>query len=148
MVSLSACVREAAVRSSALVAPRDAPASASDVAVAVVDQGFRGEYRLRKTDEFSSVFAFRRVLRSKHFEARYRPNSVATARIGVIVAKKYVRSAVNRNLIKRIVRESFRLARVELPHCDIVIRVSTRLEKLDRRALRGEIDDLLVRLNR
>lgn len=147
MVSLSACVREVAVLSSALVAPRDAPASASEVAVAVVDRGFRCEYRLRKTDEFSSVFAFRRAIRGKHFEARYRPNSTASARIGVVVSKKYVRSAVNRNLVKRIVRESFRLMRVKLPHCDIVVRVSTRLERLDRRALRGEIDEIFVRLN-
>lgn len=116
--------------------------------MAVVDYGFRGEYRLRKTDEFSSVFAFRRVLRSKHFEALYRPNSIATARIGVVVAKKFVRTAASRNLIRRIVRESFRLLRVDLPPCDIVVRVSARLEKPDRRVLRGEIDALFVRLNR
>lgn len=147
MVFLSACARAAAVQLFVPVGPRDAADSAFDVPTAVVDLGFRGEHRLRKTDEFSSVFAFRRAIRGKHFEARYRPNSTASARIGVVVSKKYVRSAVNRNLVKRIVRESFRLMRVKLPHCDIVVRVSTRLERLDRRALRGEIDEIFVRLN-
>ena len=64
----------------------------------------------------------------------------------MIVAKKHVRSAVNRNLVRRIVRESFRLIRAHLPKMDIVVRVSTRLERPDRRILRGEIDELLARL--
>lgn len=111
-----------------------------------VDLGFRGEHRLRKTDEFSSVFAFRRTLRGRHFDVLHRPNSAATARIGVVVAKKFVRSAVNRNLIRRIVRESFRLSRARLPQRDIVVRVSARMVVFDRQALRGEIDELFARL--
>ncbi|MBL8502356.1 MAG: ribonuclease P protein component [Rhodocyclaceae bacterium] len=146
MVSLSACVRAAVVRSSALVAPKDGHVSASEVTAAGVGLGFRDEHRLRKTDEFSSVFAFRRSLRGRHFDLLYRPGSAATARIGMIVAKKHVRSAVNRNLVRRIVRESFRLIRAHLPKMDIVVRVSTRLERPDRRILRGEIDELLARL--
>jgi ribonuclease P protein component len=116
------------------------------VAVTGTDLGFRSEYRLHKTDEFSSVFAFRRSVRGRHFEVLYRPNAASTARIGVVVAKKFVRSAVKRNLIRRIVRESFRLSRAALPQRDIVVRVSARLNELDRHALRGEIDELFARL--
>jgi len=108
--------------------------------------GFHGEYRLRKADEFSSVFIFRRTLRGKHFDMFHRPNTSATARLGVVIAKKLVRSAVSRNLIKRIVRESFRQTRAKLPQRDIVVRVSTRLDLLERRTLRGEIDELFTRL--
>ncbi len=141
-----ACVRVAAVLSFAHAAPRDAHASASDVPSAGVELGFRSEYRLRKTDEFSSVFAFRRTLRGKHFDLMHRPNSIASARIGVVIAKKFVSSAVNRNLIRRIVRESFRLSRSKLPQRDIVVRIFARLDMPDRRALRGEIDELFARL--
>lgn len=116
------------------------------MAEAEPDSVFRGGYRLRKTDEFSSVFAFRKTLRGRHFDMLHRPNALATARLGVVVAKKNVRSAVNRNLIKRIVRESFRLTRSKLPKRDIVVRVSVRMEKPDRRVLRGEIDELFARL--
>ena len=108
--------------------------------------GFHGEYRLRKTDEFSSVFAFRRTLRGKYFDIFHRPNMSTTARIGVVIAKKLVHSAVSRNLIKRIVRESFRQSRAKLPQRDIVVRISTRLNSPEKRALRGEIDDLFTRL--
>lgn len=119
-------------------------ASVFDVSAAGVELGFRSQYRLSKTDEFSSVFAFRKILRAKNFDLLHRPGSAATARIGVIVAKKYVRSAVNRNLVRRIVRESFRLLRARLPNKDIVVRVSTCIERPDRRVLRGEIDELLA----
>jgi ribonuclease P protein component len=148
MVSWSACGRAADAQSSELAAPRDAPASAfeSGMAEAEPDSGFRGGYRLRKTDEFSSVFAFRKTLRGRHLDMLHRPNVLDTARLGVVVAKKNVRSAVNRNLIKRIVRESFRLTRSKLPKRDIVVRVSVRMEKPDRRVLRGEIDELFARL--
>lgn len=146
MVFSFACVRAAAVPLSAHAAPRDAYASAFDVSAAGVELGFRSEHRLRKTDEFSSVFAFRRILRGKHFELMHRPNSIATARIGVVIAKKHVRSAVNRNLVRRIVRESFRLSRSKLLQRDIVVRVSARVDVPDRRALRGEIDELFARL--
>lgn len=146
MVSLFACVRVADVLSSAHDAPRDALVSAFEVAEAGVDLGFRGEYRIRKTDEFSSVFAFRKTLRGKHFDILHRPNSLATARLGVVIAKKFVRSAVSRNLTRRIVRESFRLSRMRLPQRDIVVRVSIRMDTLDRQALRKEIDELFARL--
>ena len=110
------------------------------------DSGFRSEYRLSKTDEFSSVFAFRKALRGIHFDMLHRPNSAATARLGVVIGKKVVRSAVKRNLVRRIVRESFRLSRAKLPRRDIVVRVSARMDIADRRALRGEIDALFARL--
>lgn len=146
MVFSFACVRAADVPSSAPVEPRDARASAFEVTGAGVGLGFRDEHRLRKTDEFSSVFAFRRTLRGKYFDLSCRPNSNDTARIGVVIAKKFIRSAVNRNLVRRIVRESFRLSRSKLPHRDIVVRVSARMNEPDRRALRVDIDELFARL--
>ncbi|MBS3917109.1 MAG: ribonuclease P protein component [Sulfuritalea sp.] len=113
---------------------------------AAADLGFRGEHRLRKTDEFSSVFAFRKTLRGKNFDVLYRPGLSDSARLGVVVAKKFVRSAVNRNMVRRIVRESFRLSRAKLLPNDIVVRVSSRMVAPDRRQVRGEIDELFSRL--
>ena len=145
MVFSFACVRAVGVLSSAQDAPGDALVSAFEAVDAGVDLGFRGEHRIRKTDEFSSVFAFRKTLRGKHFDMLHRPNSLATARLGVVIAKKFVRSAVSRNLTRRIVRESFRLSRMKLPQRDIVVRVSARLDTPDRQALRKEIDGLFAR---
>ena len=110
------------------------------------DSGFRSEYRLSKTDEFSSVFAFRKALRGIHFDMLHRPNSAATARLGVVIGKKFVRSAVKRNLVRRIVRESFRQLRPQLPARDLVVRVRSRVVVVDRGAVRDELSVLFGRL--
>ena len=82
------------VRSSAHAAPRAVIASPSEVIEPPgADQGFRGAHRLHKTDEFSSVFAFRRALRGRYYMLHYRPNGLDTARLGVVVAKKLAKRA-------------------------------------------------------
>lgn len=111
--------------------------------------GFPRRYRLTKTDEYSSVFGFRRALRSPHFLIHYRPRTAAeesTARLGIVVPKRLLKAAVRRNLVKRICREQFRMLRVVLPVRDLVIRLASRPQSLDRRALAAEIHSLLSKL--
>jgi ribonuclease P protein component len=109
---------------------------------------FRPEYRLRKTDEFSSVFALRRTQRSRHFVIHHGPSDCAGARLGVVIAKRFVKRAHARNLLKRLAREAFRHLRGELKPVDIVLRLNARPDVMDRKALRGEIDGLIGRLRR
>ena len=51
-----------------------------------------------------------------------RPNTHRTPRLGLIVAKRALRRAVDRNRAKRVIRESFRQT-ATLPPVDIVVRV-------------------------
>jgi ribonuclease P protein component len=78
-----------------------------------------------------------RVLRSRDFTAALRTatlrarkgplslaardNGGSTARLGLVIPKRQVRSAVRRNRIKRVVRESFRARRGDLPPLDLVV---------------------------
>ncbi|MCL2643986.1 MAG: ribonuclease P protein component [Betaproteobacteria bacterium] len=110
------------------------------------EQGFCHAYRLLKTDEFSSVFAFRRSLRGRFYTLYYRPNELGTARMGVTVAKKLVKHASGRNLIKRIAREVFRRQRENLPSCDLVIRLHTPTQTARRTELNMDVRQLLGRL--
>jgi len=103
-------------------------------------------YRLKKTDEFSSVFAFRHSLRGGPFQLFYRPNGLATARLGVVVGKRFVRHAVKRNRIKRVAREAFRWTRSGLPACDLVLRVASKPQNMDRGTLREGLDALFGKL--
>ena len=112
------------------------------------DQRLLDAYRLRKTDEYSSVFAFRRVVRGRFLSVHYRPNGLATARMGVVVAKKLARRAVLRNLVKRICREVFRLQRHTLPRMDLVVRLSAPAAGSSRAELREDVLALLGRLPR
>jgi ribonuclease P protein component len=52
-------------------------------------------------------------------------------RLGIVVGKKHLPKAVDRNTLKRIVREAFRERRDDLPSWDIMIRL--------RRSLKGQV---------
>lgn len=108
--------------------------------------GFGVFYRLKKTDEFSSVFAFRRSLRGGPFQLFYRPNGLTSARLGVVVGKRFVRHAVKRNRVKRVVREAFRLARPGLPAFDLVLRVMSKPSDFKGKDLRIRIEALFGKL--
>ncbi|MDQ5877628.1 MAG: ribonuclease protein component [Pseudomonadota bacterium] len=119
---------------------------------------FPKRYRLTKTDEYSSVFGFRRAVKSSHFLLHYRPrkqeeaeegspDNGVTARLGVVVPKRLVKAAVRRNLIKRIGREQFRQLLPKLPARDLILRLAVKPAKLDRKALAEEICNLLLKLN-
>lgn len=109
-------------------------------------QRFCRAYRLLKTDEFSSVFAFRRSLRGRFYTLYYRPTELDTARLGVTVAKKLVRRANGRNLVKRIVREVFRRQRESLPSCDLIIRLHAPVGAASRVDLNMDVKQLFGRL--
>ncbi|MCW0201248.1 MAG: ribonuclease P protein component [Rhodanobacter thiooxydans] len=109
-------------------------------------------FRLRKTDEFSSVFALRRTQRSRHFVIHHGPvkssgpDAETGARLGVVVAKRHLKRAHDRNLVKRLAREAFRHARTGLRPLDMVLRLNSRPDSLDRKALRAELDQLFGRM--
>jgi ribonuclease P protein component len=112
--------------------------------------GFPRHHRLTETDDFSSVFSFRKAIKSANFLLHYRPrgdSEVEGARLGLIMAKRHLRLAVDRNLVKRLVREIFRTRRSELPSRDLIVRLAVKLERpIDKRALAGEIQNLLKRM--
>jgi ribonuclease P protein component len=134
------------------VADRDA----GTADVATLDLGFRSEHRLHSAAEFSLVFATRRVLRSKNFDLHYRSRELVSAaplfgaRLGLVIAKKMARRAVQRNLLKRLAREVFRNARQGLPPYDLVLRLSRptggSLDAGARRLLRKDLEQLLSQL--
>ena len=84
--------------------------------------------RLLKTDEFSSVFRLRPWRRSTHFVVYARPTGQA-ARLGLVVGKKFAPRAATRNLVKRVARETFRLRRAQFDGWDVLLRLSTRVDK-------------------
>jgi ribonuclease P protein component len=48
-------------------------------------------------------------------------NEAGKARLGLVVAKKHLKLATDRNRVKRLIRESFRLHRGALPPMDIIV---------------------------
>jgi ribonuclease P protein component len=77
--------------------------------------------KLRKTDDFSSVFRFRCKQRGGLLDLYACPNNLGFPRLGLVVPKRHLARAVDRNRVKRIVRETFRLLQAELDGLDVVI---------------------------
>lgn len=50
-----------------------------------------------------------------------RPNGLGRARLGLAVGVRAAGNAVNRNRVKRVVREAFRHVHQELPAVDLVV---------------------------
>jgi ribonuclease P protein component len=57
------------------------------------------------------------------FTVLYRSSGLDHPRLGMTTSAKRVRSAVRRNRIRRVVRESFRLAQARLAGLDVVVLV-------------------------
>lgn len=81
---------------------------------------FGRHMKMRKTDEFSSVFRFRCQGRDAGLVVMAAPNGLAHARLGLIIPKRIINGAVQRNRVKRLLREDFRLRQHELRGFDII----------------------------
>ena len=60
-----------------------------------------------------------------------RQSGLESGRIGLVVPKKHLRRAVDRNIVKRIARNTFRLRQAEFSGIDIVVLVKGKF-KLDK----------------
>ncbi len=86
--------------------------------------------------DYREVFNGAKVkVSDKHLLILARPNQLSHSRIGLVIAKKNVRLAVDRNRVKRLIRESFRLTDATLPDLDIVVLARKGLGELDNRSL-------------
>lgn len=108
--------------------------------------GFDSRFKIKKTDEFSSVFNFRKRISGDHLSMHYMPTAAGFPRLGVIVGKKTARRAVQRNYMKRLLRELFRHHRQQLSGVDILVRVHKPFSHVEYLAISAEFSILLGRL--
>lgn len=90
---------------------------------------FPPQLRLKKAAEFKKVFTNPIKSTDRYFTLLATQGDFDNPRIGLAIAKKMIRKAVDRNVIKRTVRESFRLQQHTMGNIDIV--VLARKEALD-----------------
>lgn len=89
---------------------------------------FQSDNRLKRPEEYKQVFSSKRRSSDKSFLFLAKINGFDFARLGLAVPKKYIRSAVERNRLKRIIRESFRLKQDKLKGNDIVVVVRNKMD--------------------
>lgn len=103
--------------------------------------------KMIKTDDFSSVFNFRKRFSLQYLAMHYQPNTLERPRLGLVVGKKTAKLAVSRNYMRRVLREFFRLNQHQICHVDLIIRVQKKFNKVDFIQIKQEFDTLITKLN-
>lgn len=82
--------------------------------------GFDKTRRLLTKENYNAVFEQATKITSSDFLFLYRLNKIGHARLGLALSKKMIRKAHDRNRLKRMLRETFRL-QTGLPPVDIIV---------------------------
>jgi len=108
---------------------------------------FSTQYRLQSKEDYSKVFNQPKFIKhQKHLMLLAAPNDLQHARLGLAIAKKHVKRAVDRSRIKRILRETFRARLNSLPALDMVFLAKLGIHKQNRQSLRLSADRILEEL--
>lgn len=99
------------------------------------ENNFSRELRLLTPTHFEYVFNKAIPSVSPQLTLLARFNTSNNPRLGITLAKKRVKYAHDRNRIKRIIRESFRLQHHSFPEIDIVVVGKSGLDKLSNQEL-------------
>jgi ribonuclease P protein component len=108
-----------------------------------------GRYRLGDKQRIADKASFARVLRSRQrvqagrLSLQAAKNEGEAGRLGIAIAKRYAKRSVDRNWVKRVVREVFRLHCVKEHPADFLVALRAPLGGCkwpgERAALRTEI---------
>jgi len=103
---------------------------------------------LRGEKQFQHVFRHGRRARSQALRAIACANGLGRPRLGMIIARRRIGRAVDRNRLKRIIRESVARHENLLRGMDLVITPEPDAAKRDNAALRAELASLWPVLRR
>jgi len=103
---------------------------------------FARHQRLLRPAEFKQVFDRPCKISDKYLTLLCRQNDLPHARLGLAIAKRNIKTAVARNRIKRLSRESFRQYQMELAGLDIVVLARISAAQLTKQELHRVLDNL------
>ncbi|WP_462153470.1 ribonuclease P protein component [Pseudoalteromonas piscicida] len=111
------------------------------------DFSFSRELRLLTPSHYSRIFQEPARAATPYFTLLAKPNDVGHPRLGLTVAKKRCKKACQRNRIKRLARESFRLNRHRLDNIDIVLMVKTGVDEQSNEELTKQLTKMWRKIN-
>lgn len=101
------------------------------------DFEFSRQRRLLTAGDYRRVFEKAQFkVSDQHLLILARPGQSPQSRLGLVIAKKHLKRAVDRNRVKRVLRESFRTLEPPLePAMDIVVLARKGLGEIEKPAL-------------
>ncbi|WP_263143638.1 ribonuclease P protein component [Pseudomonas alcaligenes] len=115
----------------------------------MVNRGFGREKRLLIPRQFKAVFdSPTGKVPGKHVLLLARDNGLDHPRLGLVIGKKSVKLSVERNRLKRLIRDSFRCNQDNLVGWDIVVVARKGLGELENPELAHQFGKLWKRLAR
>lgn len=109
--------------------------------------GFGRELRLLTPSHYSRIFNHPARAATPYFTLLAKPNHLNHPRLGLTVAKKRCKKAVDRNRIKRLARESFRRHQHKIDNIDIVLMVKTGVDAQTNSEITKQLDKLWLKLS-
>lgn len=107
---------------------------------------FPSQCRLTTPADYKKVFAQAKKSSDKYFTLLAIKNQFDHPRLGLAIAKKNIKRAVDRNIIKRAARESFRLQQHALTALDIVVLARKDASSVSAVVLRKSLEKLMLQL--
>ncbi|MBA3536746.1 MAG: ribonuclease P protein component [Tatlockia sp.] len=99
---------------------------------------FEKTRRLLKKSDYDYVFEQAKKIATPEFIILHRANSLGYSRLGLALSKKAIPKAHDRNRIKRLLRETFRIR--ELPAFDVIFLARQGVAKVENKTLIAGLD--------
>ncbi len=109
---------------------------------------FQKGNRLLNKNEYKSVFCDNFRLTHPNFLILCRENQLNHARLGLVIKKKHVKLSVNRNKIKRIIRESFRHNIDKIKNLDVVVISKEGINSITNKEFRLPLEEKWLKLKK
>jgi len=102
--------------------------------------GFPRSHRLGAPADFQHVFDNAQKSADAYLTVLGRSTGHGCARLGLAIAKKSIRRAVDRNRIKRLARESFRKRQAQLGSVDFIVMARPAAKQADSKTLLNALE--------
>ena len=108
------------------------------------------EERIYKQRDIDYLFIDYKTIINNPFRVHFKPNSLTHSRILISVPKRLFKRAVDRNYLKRRIRESYRLLKDQfLQDCNVDILFVYRSKEIyDYDLIKSKIEEILRKISR
>jgi len=104
------------------------------------------EFRIRKQKDFKNIYDNGVYCSERFLAIKFIKNKELFSRFGFIVSKKISKKAVERNRVKRILRESVRLSKNQIKiGCDIIFIAKNGIELKTHQEIKDVVEKLLMK---